>query len=265
MDNIDQIKLYIEKEMTAAQKMQFEEQMNNNPALKEEVEMAWLIQQKMNRDMKARFKELNKANQSSTTQQQTSPLRKVENDQSKETQIPKIESKKSSSKIWLMAASLAGLLLISTFILLNMGGSGSSNLATNYLQESYPAPSLTMGTEQVEQKWVNAIRAYQAADFTKTANEIEGIVKTGSANAEHHFYLGLSYLFQDNNKAQNAISNFEKSLELNKSTYAQEIAWYTALANIQLGKKDLAKQQLQNIINNKHWKHKEATKLLKEI
>ena len=83
---------------------------------------------------------------------------------------------------------------------------------------------------------------------------------------EKHFYLGLSYLYEDVPDNEKAINHLAKSKELNPtSQLAPQANWFMALAYLKQGKIKEAKALLQLVIDANIWKKVEATALLNKI
>lgn len=169
-------------------------------------------------------------------------------------------------RIFLWVASAAAVAAI-LFIMLFGPGITTTNyeqLADAYLtEEFYENREDSRGDQDVEQINLRAIFAYNNKDFSTAIDHYETIVGNGQANDEHHFFLGLSYLYEERPDA--AIRNLLRVPELNASSkFLQEHRWFLALAYLKNKQVDEGKAALLSIQPGE-WKYQEAQRLLEAI
>jgi len=177
-----------------------------------------------------------------------------------------VEEPKKTYSLWptivkfAAAAMLVAALGLGWFALNNQGGN-YTQLAANYLEQPYAPPVVNRGeTQNAEQLWQEAVVAYKTNRFDKSAQNIENIIGQNQGKDIHHFYLGLSYLYQTPAHYQKAIESFEN---IKNDHYLESANWYKSLAYLQLNNKAEAKNLLERLGNSSY--KKEAGKLLKSL
>lgn len=170
---------------------------------------------------------------------------------------------KRTRYLWLSGVAAAGLLLFGIF----MYSSSNSNyevLVDQYLAEGYfENQELTKGSFNTEQLYTQAIIAYNQQNFSTAAEQLERIAAMGEANDKHLFFLGLSYLYQE--QASNAIAYLEQVMDKGEeATYIKECRWFLALAYLKNQQLEQAKHLLRTIVHG-DWHYDQAFDLLKKI
>lgn len=197
----------------------------------------------------------------SLTQEGQSPVSDVNIDESV------VEEPKKTYTLWptivkfAAAAMFIAALGLGWFVLNNQGGPSYTQLAANYLEQPYAPPIVNRGeVENTEQLWQEAVIAYKTNKFDKSAHNIENIIKQNQGKDIHHFYLGLSYLYQSPADYQMAVESLGK---IEKGHYWESAKWYKSLAHLQLNEKNEAKVLLEGLKNSSH--KTEVEKLLKSL
>lgn len=132
----------------------------------------------------------------------------------------------------------------------------------SYLAEKHPS-SITFRGDNPDKKdqWDLAIAAY---DNGKYAIAVDEIKKIPSLTDEQNFYLGLSYLYQEDVDRRKAIEVFQDLLkEPNK--FKDETEWFLSLAYLKNKEKAKAIPLLKNIVKMNAWNVEKAKRLLEEI
>lgn len=178
-----------------------------------------------------------------------------------------IKAKEKSLVFYLSRIAAIGLLLIGSWWIYHSFSKDTSAdlLATQFLDEKYNAPTYTKNKlEELDENWKNAIGFYQKEQYKETGLAIEQIVAQGTETKEQQFYLGLSYLYQQEPNLDKAISYFQKLLNPN-SLFKEQAHWFIALAHLKNKDNAQAKQYFEKIINSNFWKKEEAKKILEKI
>lgn len=252
MKNLDLIEKYLNEELSANERSEFEQLQKSDADFAEEVQVAVTINADFNVKQKMRWQGL---------------LDKHENIV-RETPVRKLAPRRSINWIRSIAAVfILGLGLSLAWLMFSTPDVGE--LADEQLMEIHVKPKKFMNALNVDSNWENAIAAYENGEFSIAVAAIErSIEKNSEILDQKYLYLGLSYLYEDVPNYEKAISCFAKSKELNSSSlFAPKANWFMALAYLKQGKIKEAKALLQLVIdeNATNWKKAEATALLNKI
>lgn len=252
MKNLDLIEKYLNEELNANERSEFEQLQESDADFAEEVQVAVTINADFNVKQKMRWQGLLNEQGNSV----------------KETPVRKLTPRRSFNWIRNIAAVfILGLGLSLAWLMFSSPAAGE--LADEQLMEIYVAPKAFMNDVDVDSNWKNAVSAYRDGQFSIAVAAIESSMGKNSEKLdEKNFYLGLSYLYEDVPNYDKAISHLAKSKELNSSSlFAPKANWFMALANLKEGKIEEAKALLQLVIdeNATNWKKAEATALLNKI
>jgi hypothetical protein len=134
--------------------------------------------------------------------------------------------------------------------------------AQAYLEESpFPYAGARKSMETIADMRQEAIDGYQTNNFKKAIAAWEALNAEGAANTEDKFYLGLSYLYNEN--PEKAIDTFNDMPGTNHP-FQQEQKWFLGLAYLQNGQTALAKDLFLSI-KPKEWNYASAQQLLKSL
>ncbi len=252
MKNLDLIEKYLNEELSAKERLEFEQLQQSDADFAEEVQVAVTINADFNVKQKMRWQ----------------GLLKEQGNLAKETPIRQLAPRRSINWIRNIAAVfILGLGLSLAWLTFSSPDAGA--LADEQLMEVYVAPKAFMNVNDldVDSNWKNAISAYRDGQFSVAVAAIESSMERNSEKLdEKHFYLGLSYLYEDVPNYDKAISHLAKSKELNSSAlFAPKANWFMALAYLKQGKIKEAMALLQLVIDADSWKKAEATALLNKI
>ena len=163
-----------------------------------------------------------------------------------------------------LAASIA--LIFGLLFLFPNSSSDYNSLAESYIQTAPFANNLdARGNNQSEEFRTIATSAYKKGDYQAAISAYEQAIKQGEKTVEDHFFLGLSYLY--NNQFDQASLFLSESLKLSKSNgefFEEEIRWFLALAQIKSGAKEDAIRTLKNIKEG-HWQYSKSQELLNAL
>lgn len=251
MKNLDLIEKYLNEELSANERTAFEQLQKSDADFAEEVQVAVTINADFNVKQKMRWQSL--------LNEQGNVV--------KETPVRKLAPRRSINWIRNIAAVfILGLGLSMAWLMFSSPEAGE--LADEQLMEIYKKPKAFMNNGvDVDSNWKNAIAAYEEGQFSVVVAAIESSMSKNSEQLdEKHFYLGLSYLYEDVPNYDKALDHLAKSKELNSSSQlAPQVNWFMALAYLKQGKIKEAKALLQLVIDANIWKKAEATALLNKI
>jgi hypothetical protein len=164
-----------------------------------------------------------------------------------------------------IAASLA--LLIAAFFLFRPSENTYQQLADSYLESLPPmADQLTFRTkdDNKDVARANVENAYLRGDYETAIPFWQEMVDDGTATAYDQFYLGQSYLRQQDSQPELAIPLL-LSARADIPEIQQEINWTLSLAYLKAGQLEEARQLLATIVQENAYMQKKARKLLAAI
>ena len=223
MDTQDKFEKYILGHMTGTEKAEFENELENNPLLKEQLELERDIAGQV-RDRAFVDKQINRAK--------------------KEMQRGKVIRLISYS-----ITSIAALFLV--FFLIHGVWQGkqcdklyASNFTT-YTNDYIPTDGSYRGDTKIDSLLVKAMLAYERKDFTTAETQFSKCLLTKD-NPEIRFYLAIAQL--ETGKIKKAISTLQMLYSQPLGfRYCEQTRWYLALANLKLHHKSEAKKYLDEL------------------
>lgn len=239
MDKQDLISKYLQGQLTDAEHHTLTELVDTDKAFAEELEIESAFYAKRNLQLKNELRS------------------------SKSSDKPDVGSR---SGLYILLASL--LLIIGAFILVRMCVQPEQKLKEpNYLaflEQPFQAPAVSMGEETIQNdEWSRAIQAYRNNDFLECAQFLTAIP---DRTDEQELYLGLSYLFsEDEQLVNNASSTLSHVINKSESKYKDIALWYVALSSLKQDDSASAQQHLQEIISSHSWNHERAAELLSQL
>ena len=143
----------------------------------------------------------------------------------------------------------------------------SLEMADNYLtNEKLAYSAKRKNIEDLANQRSAAGEAYELNDYSEAIELWEEIINTSNqANAGDHFFLGLSYLH--NEQPELAVESLLKAGPLSEqedNSYTQDINWFLSLAYVKAGQLEQARNQLESIQANE-WNYELAQKILKRL
>ncbi len=141
------------------------------------------------------------------------------------------------------------------------------SLTKEYLAAHYPNNELRKGATDISEKRGAAIAAYNKGDFETSARLREEIATLPEANTEDFFFLGISYLYQNPPKGEQAIEPLQKAVAdpTGKGLIQEEAEWYLTLAYVEAGRFAAAREMLNEKIRNGGWNASKARDLLNSL
>lgn len=172
-------------------------------------------------------------------------------------------------KIFRWSLSVAAALLIGVVAWQVVGDHTPTyqSLTREYLAIHYPNNELRKGASEISEKRAEAIFAYNKGDFETSARIREEIALMPEANTEDFFFLGISYLYQDPPKGEQAIEPLQKAVAdpTGKGLIQEETEWYLTLAYVEAGRFAAAREMLAKKISNGGWNASKASDLLHSL
>lgn len=252
--NEDTIRQYIQGELNGDVLIKFEEELKSNVELQEEVEVTTFLIGNYNVRKKKHLRTL-------VDGKKEIPRPKQEENIAPKEKVVELKPQSSPLKKILrlaIAAVVIGFLGLALLFTLNQT-EGTPQIASSYLEETYAAPVVSRGEDEVDKWWNSAIESYKNKDFKTSAGLLQKVVEKGNAEDKHFFYLGLSQLYQEG-QTQKAIDNLS---QIKDGYYSDASLWYKSLAYLKLDKKEEAKKILGQLLNSS--RKEDAEKLLKEL
>ena len=168
---------------------------------------------------------------------------------------------------WLAVAAGLSLLITAFFLFRNSFNSPALQLAQGHLDNLNIMADQIVSRKggDIADEWkTKANNAFLSKDYNTAITWFNRLKNEGKADAFDYFYLGISFLLNKPNDMQQAILNLENARTLGKELN-QEIDWVLALAYLKNGQEEIAKKQLQIIIDNEQYMDEAAKKLLKAL
>ena len=106
-----------------------------------------------------------------------------------------------------------------------------------------------------------AFAAYEKAEFDQAATHFTALLEE-EQNEDYRFYLALSYLGQRNGK--DAIPLLSKHIASN-GRFKDKAKWYLALAFLISEEKELARDQLKQVMDSNAYNTAQAEQLLRQL
>ncbi|MFV0591975.1 MAG: tetratricopeptide repeat protein [Draconibacterium sp.] len=104
---------------------------------------------------------------------------------------------------------------------------------------------------------------FQQSDYAKVINELDKVTPQKDEAFVVQFYKGLSY--QNLNKFDKAINEYEKVVEHGNNLFVEEAEWYQALCYLKENKRREARTELLAVIDRKGHYEKDAKAILRKL
>lgn len=242
--DVDIIHDYLDGNMDRNTLIKFEQEIANDAELAEEVQWQRDFREAVFLTEKEKLKE-----------RAAQLMQKKKNQTSSTSKVVPIQTFWSSQKRYL---AIAAMLLLTIAVSLLFFPINEKSLYVKHLEIAYsPSPSDTRTADAVE--W---LEAYKNKNYTQVATILSQKEQNTSLNTEEKFYLGLAYLYQNQGQNKKAIAYLQQAKSENPILYEENANWFTALAYLKDKQNKAARQILQEIIENKSWKHQDAKQLL---
>ncbi len=163
--------------------------------------------------------------------------------------------------LWLGTAAAIALLFLMYITYLQTEKYSYQELAGNYLEQSFfQNKELSKGDLDIGQLTIDATAAYNRKEFDRAIDNYEKVIALGAGESEDFFFLGLSYLYTQNQlRAIEILSSLKENEKTGK--FENETTWFLALAYLQNKEPEKAKPLLLEI-KNSEWNNQAAKELL---
>lgn len=227
---------YFQGQLTAEEKIQFDELMNSNPEFREQV----IFEQKLKKSL-FQQEHSNLKNQ----------LKSIENT---------LAPKKNKTKWYLIAASIV--VFISFGLFWTFNSKSPEKLFDTYYTVASNTSHPIVRDNSVSDALTKAFMAYESEQYSEAQTLFSHLYNT-SQNSELLFYEAICYLEMD--KTQLAVETFLKHKAFN-DRLASKSNWYLALTYLKMENVELARKTLEEIVsNNSNYRFKEAKELLSKL
>ena len=248
-ERYDLIEKYLDQKMSTGERQQFEEQLKNDPALKEELEL--------HRQVSATLKG-----------EKVHELRSILTDVDKNWGTEKTSQKGVARTInfrRVIAIAATVLLLVMAYQMFFIGGQSISNeqlFADNFQPYQMLLSQRNLSAEEKNATLENAISAYSKGDFQTASDAFQLLSENEPDDISYQFYSAVAQLGAEKNET--AITIFSNIISTQSNPFKEQSQWYLALAYLQIEKTDDATKALQTIQKGQY-KHKEAQQILKQL
>ena len=177
---------------------------------------------------------------------------------------PKKKSPKSTALYWKIgkvAASIA-LLIVALQVFPLFAEPTTQDLLVAYLDTPYEHSNNKKGVTKEDAR-MRATDAYNRKDYPTVIRLYQQIINAGEGDIGTHFYLGLSYLYDE--QILEAIQQLTQAYAMPPSNDIQDkttIAWYLSLAYLKNDQVPLAKDLLEKVVVEGVKKQKEKAREL---
>lgn len=241
MDTPNKIESYLLGQMGETEKAEFENELQNNPLLKEQLELEQaIVTQIQNRAF---------------VDQQIIAAKK------------EIQKGKTIRLTLYSVVSLAAMLVLVFFVHGVWQGRQYDQLyASNFI--TYPNDYLVTdgayrGDVAIDSLQVMAITAYEKKDFATAINLFTRVLTT-TDNPEIRFYMAIAQL--ENSQTNQALTNLQTLYhQPNQYRYYEQTRWYLALVHLKLHQKTEAKKYLDELMRQEGVYWDKAKELLNKL
>jgi len=224
MDTQDKIEKYILGHMTGTEKVEFEKELENNPLLKEQLEMEQAI--------------VGQIRDRAFVDSQITTAKK------------EMQEGKTIRLISYSVSSIAALFLVFFVVQGVWQGQKYNKLYasnfTSYTNDLVTTDGSFRGNAEIDTLQVIAMVAYEKKDFTSAETELNQILLVKD-NPDLRFYLAITQL--ETGKTKEALKNlqllYSQPIEYR---YYEQTRWYLALANLKLHQQSKSKKYLDELV-----------------
>lgn len=129
--------------------------------------------------------------------------------------------------------------------------------------EPYPSTAPQVRGESQRGALAQALARYEAGDYARALDTLEGLVQEQPRDAVAVFYAGVSQLAL--NRPREAVSSFERALAAGKTELSEPAQWYLALSYLKLNETPNAELTLRRIAGSSGFYKGRAEALLARL
>lgn len=256
------IEKYLEGTMTPKEILAFENKMDTDEALKNEV----LLTEDLNLFLKNKHTVTKGDTGKENTQEEQEIRQNIKNAHNifKENteKSQKTQQKKGSSKVIYFITSIAAVLILFVAVYFSSNNSSNSELFASYYDTS-DLPSFTTRSSDASMLSV-ASESYRVNDFDKALEQFEAYIKT-SENIDPLTYVYTGMIYANTNELDKAINQLEL-LENSNSIDAERAYWFKAMVYLKFDDKKNAVKNLKILQStNSNYKKTQTSDLLEQL
>jgi hypothetical protein len=165
------------------------------------------------------------------------------------------QPKKKNRRLYYLGIAATFLIIACTIYLFKFNSISNQDLFTAYFE---PYSNLVTTRDNLPSKLRKGMESYSQGDFEKAIVTFNEIGVNEEAYNDMLFYKGMSYLALD------LPNETIKSFLLIKTSYEEQLVWYSAMAFLNLDDTENTRKQLVKIKKNS-FKYTEAQQLLEEL
>ncbi len=250
-EKYESIERYLDKKMTEEERNEFEQQLENDAVLKEELELHQQMTETLKGEKVHQLRAILKKTDSNWESNEAAPKGKIQ--------------PFNFRRVIAIAATV--LLVVFAYQFFFSGDETISNeqlFADNFQPYQMLLNQRDISTEEKNVLLENAISAYTKGDFQTASTAFRQLAQNDPANISYEFYHAVAELGAEN--SDSAIGLFRKLLiaGLRIIHLWNKVRWYLALAYLQKGDKKNAVNLLKEIQSGQ-FKHAEAQQILKAL
>jgi tetratricopeptide (TPR) repeat protein len=244
MNYSENILPYLRGELTAAERLDFEQQLKADPALAAEVtsqQQSWQLLGEL--PARARQKaEIGSWIAEASAAESTAQVRR----------FSPVMRYASMAAVIIVLAALAYLLFPQT--------ASPETLYADYYQPY--THSQTMGAgDATDSLFQRGVKAFKENKYEEAIRELQLIASDATQYGDARMLIGAAYMQQE--KYGDAIPFFQEASQ--NALLADQAIWYKAWAHLMAGEKEVAKSLFQKIAASQGYKHQEAEKLVDKL
>lgn len=238
----DLIERYLDQQLSASERSDFEQKLENDPALREELELHQQLAETLGgtevHQFRAELKAINQKWQAPATEKKVRSI--------------------AFRRIAAIAATVLILLLAYQFLKTPATHAPEALFASNFepynmvMNQRASLPTLV----------AEAASAYEAAAYENAAKAFRQLEAENQGEVVFQFYLAISELALDN--SAQAIPLLKEIIRQDHPLFAEQSRWYLALAYLHNGDIELTKSQLQKI-QPEEFQYPAAQKILDQL
>ncbi|MDW3194431.1 MAG: hypothetical protein R8G66_18790 [Cytophagales bacterium] len=164
-----------------------------------------------------------------------------------------LPTQRSNKKVWYGAMAGALVLIVGVWAVFSVK---SSDGMVDW-EAPYPAPAFRSNDLGISGTFGEY---YQQGQYKEARKEL----KKEATSGENQFYIGLTYLYQEEPRPDSALHLFNSDLVL-QSLYMESARFYAAIAHIKLGDTIQSKELLNNILAQEHHANRREAAALLEL
>ncbi|MBN2348879.1 MAG: hypothetical protein JXJ22_08590 [Bacteroidales bacterium] len=168
----------------------------------------------------------------------------------------------SRNKIAIAAAITILILFSGALTIFKIGRLSSEEIFSKYYT-AYNPDVVVRSENNINGGLHLAIQLYQETDFSTSFEVLQNFIKSNKNDVVANFYLAMNAM--ELNRMETAIQNFKFIIDNDLQPFVQHAQWYLSLCYLKTDQKELATEQLEQIIAQHSYYFEKAKDLLKSI